>query len=182
MEKKALEITCYCRCRRLGERPCCLLRRGLCGGFHLGAYSKEVADEINTYHTNESYLPGITFPVNVRATNSFDFLKTHDLVLLMVPAQHMRSVVRELRPYLKEGAVLVHGAKGIEKGTLKRISEVVIEETENKHPVMVLSGPTHAEEVAKKCPPPACLQAQTKSLPKKSGNADASHIQDLHIQ
>ena len=37
------------------------------------AYSKEVADEINTYHTNESYLPGITFPVNVRATNSLIF-------------------------------------------------------------------------------------------------------------
>ncbi len=131
------------------------------------AYSKEVADEINTYHTNESYLPGITFPVNVRATNSFDFLKTHDLVLLMVPAQHMRSVVRELRPYLKEGAVLVHGAKGIEKGTLKRISEVVIEETENKHPVMVLSGPTHAEEVAKKMPTACVLASPDEELAKK---------------
>ncbi|MDD2430851.1 MAG: NAD(P)-dependent glycerol-3-phosphate dehydrogenase [Firmicutes bacterium] len=124
------------------------------------AYSKDVCDEINDFHTNNSYLSDISFPENIRATNSFEFLRDHDLVLLMVPAQHMRSVVKNLKPYLKKGAVLVHGAKGIEKESLKRISEVIIEETEDKHPVLVLSGPTHAEEVARNMPT-ACVLAGT---------------------
>lgn len=130
----------------------------------LWAYSEETKDEINTKHTNSSYLSEIVFPQNIRATNSFEFLKDEELVLLMVPAQHMRSVVRQLKPYLKKDAILVHGAKGIEKETLMRISDVIIEETNGEYPVLVLSGPTHAEEVAREMPTACVLAGEDQEL------------------
>lgn len=131
------------------------------------AHSLEVVEEINKDHTNKTYLSGITFPKTVKATDSFAFLKEEELVLLMSPAQYMRSVVKDLQSYLLPQAVLVHGAKGIEMKTLARISEVIEEETKGRHPVLVLSGPTHAEEVAKSLPTACVLAGKDQNLVKE---------------
>lgn len=131
------------------------------------AHSSDVVTEINTAHTNNNYLSGILFPDNIKAYNSLEFLSSQNLVLLMVPAQHMRLVVKQLKPYLRQDAILVHGAKGIEKNTLLRSSEVIKTETANKYPVLVLSGPTHAEEVAKSLPTACVLAGEDPSLVKE---------------
>lgn len=131
------------------------------------AHSSDVAKEINSAHTNNNYLPGIKFPDNIKAYNSLEFLSSQNLVLLMVPAQHMRLVVKQLKPYLRPDTILIHGAKGIEKDTLLRSSEVINTETANKYPVLVLSGPTHAEEVAKSLPTACVLAGKDQSLLKE---------------
>ncbi|HHT14319.1 MAG TPA: NAD(P)-dependent glycerol-3-phosphate dehydrogenase [Clostridiales bacterium] len=73
-------------------------------------------------------------------------------VFLAVPSVAVREVSALAAPYLKEGAVLVCAAKGLEPGSLFPMSSVIKETTSDKYPVVAFSGPTHAEEVAKQQP------------------------------
>jgi glycerol-3-phosphate dehydrogenase (NAD(P)+) len=76
-----------------------------------------------------------------------------NLIVLAVPAQFMRSVVRQIAAPLSQGRLLVNLAKGIEIGSLKRMSEVILEETgADPENIVTLSGPSHAEEVVKNTP------------------------------
>jgi glycerol-3-phosphate dehydrogenase (NAD(P)+) len=134
------------------------------------AHNVETASEINERHTNCNYLPGVDFPHNIKATASFEFLQEEKIVLLMTPAQHIRSVVKEAKQFFDPEAVIVHGAKGIERGSLKRISEVIKEETAGAFPVLVLSGPTHSEEVARQMPTACVLAGNNQLLLKEMQN------------
>jgi glycerol-3-phosphate dehydrogenase (NAD(P)+) len=80
-----------------------------------------------------------------------DSLKDADIVLFSVPAQSFRGVYKEAVTYIKKDAIVVNVAKGIEKGTLLRLSEVA-KEIAPDIKYAVLSGPSHAEEVAKMLP------------------------------
>ncbi len=91
---------------------------------------------------NARYLPGFLLPANVTPVASFD--GPADFVLNVVPSQHTREIFGRLT--MPEGARLVSASKGIEKGTLQRVSEVMTEVT--GRPVAVLSGPSFAKEVA----------------------------------
>ena len=84
------------------------------------------------------------------------------LVVIASPSFPIRSVCRGVAPYLDDDAVLVSVTKGIERASLKRMSEVVAEET--KRPVVVLTGPSHAEEVAKSLPTGLLAACEDKAL------------------
>ena len=75
-------------------------------------------------------------------------------ILIVVPSSAMREVMKKLKPFITEHVVLIHASKGIEPDSLKRISEVISEEIEVYHQneIVVLSGPSHAEEVALRSP------------------------------
>jgi glycerol-3-phosphate dehydrogenase (NAD(P)+) len=121
----------------------------------LWAREEEVACEINTCRTNEAFLEGVFVPENVLATCDMGkVIRMNRVLLLPVPAQHMRNVIREARPYLTQEHVLIHAAKGIEEGTLMRMSEVIAQElpAELANNIGVISGPSHAEEVARRVP------------------------------
>lgn len=115
---------------------------------------KSVAEEINTCHRNESYLPGIDLPESLQATDSLQkAVKEKDVVLFVLPSQSVRDVARQVAPHLKKEAVVMHASKGFELESQKRISEVLGEELPDlTHRIAVLSGPSHAEEVVKKSP------------------------------
>jgi glycerol-3-phosphate dehydrogenase (NAD(P)+) len=121
----------------------------------LWAREQEVSDEISTCCTNRTFLEGISIPKNVLATCDMEkVIKMNRFLLIPVPAQHMRSVIRLAKPYITKEHILIHAAKGIEQGTLMRMSEVLAQElprefTDN---IGVISGPSHAEEVARKVP------------------------------
>ena len=104
---------------------------------------------INDSHTNPHYLPGITLPSELRATKDLSDASDADLILFVVPSATTDSVAQELAAVdLKPGVVLLSCAKGIERDTGRRMSEVIA----SRHPdrsVAVFSGPTHAEEVSK---------------------------------
>lgn len=113
--------------------------------------NKAQIDEINTYHTNNHYLPDLVIPKSIQAKESLEAcIEEADAVVFVVPTKAIRSVAQEFARKCKNQPLIVHASKGLEQGTHKRISEVLIEEipAEKRSGVVVLSGPSHAEEVA----------------------------------
>lgn len=109
-------------------------------------------DEINLNRTNERYLKNIKIPTNIKATTDIkEAVEGSKIIVLGVPSQAIRSVCGLIKPYIEDSQIIVNSAKGLEKETGLRISEVVLEEIPGANYV-VLSGPSHAEEVAKKLP------------------------------
>ena len=108
-------------------------------------------DEINTYHTNRHYLPNLKLPSSIRGEKDLaTAVKDADAVLFVVPTKAMRSVAKQFNQVCQNQPVIIHASKGLEQKTHKRISEILLEEIEEAHrqDVVVLSGPSHAEEVS----------------------------------
>lgn len=101
---------------------------------------------------NKRFLPGCTFTDNIKVSfNREDAIADTDIVLFSAPAQFFRSAIEGALPYLKENMILVNVAKGIEQKTLKRMSEIA-KEIAPQFRYVVLSGPSHAEEVGRCLP------------------------------
>jgi glycerol-3-phosphate dehydrogenase (NAD(P)+) len=107
---------------------------------------------------NRRHLPGLPMAPTVAPTGDLAELKDAEIVLGVVPAQAMRSVARQARPFLREGAAFVICAKGIERGSHKFMSEVIAEEAPQVG-VAVLSGPSFASDVCKGLPTAVTLAA-----------------------
>ena len=115
----------------------------------LWARRPEVAAAITDRHRNPEYLPDVRLPDMRATTSAAAALDGADAVVLAVPSQTLRSNLTEWRPLLPPGVTLVSLAKGVELGTLKRMSEVVCEVAEvPADRVAVLSGPNLAREIA----------------------------------
>ena len=120
----------------------------------LWARRPEVAGEINARHTNEEYLPGIRLPGTLAATaDPAAAMDGADAVVFAVPSQTLRANLSAWRDALPPGATLVSLAKGVELGSLKRMSEVITEVVGVPvDRVAVLSGPNLAREIAEEQP------------------------------
>ncbi|MDN5933467.1 MAG: NAD(P)-dependent glycerol-3-phosphate dehydrogenase [Pseudonocardia sp.] len=116
----------------------------------LWARRPEVAAAINDHHVNPDYLPGVELPGLLTATtNAPAALDGVDAVVLAVPSQTLRGNLASWRDLLPGGGTLVSLAKGVELGTLKRMSEVVVEVAGvTPDQVAVVSGPNLAREIA----------------------------------
>jgi glycerol-3-phosphate dehydrogenase (NAD(P)+) len=120
----------------------------------LWARRDEVARAVRERHENPDYLPGITLPANLTSTSDPKVaLDGAEAVVLAVPSQSLRANLSQWRDDLPAGATLVSLAKGVELGTLKRMSEVVAEVAgvPEDH-VAVVSGPNLAMEIAREQP------------------------------
>ncbi|MAI49133.1 MAG: glycerol-3-phosphate acyltransferase [Rhodospirillaceae bacterium] len=113
----------------------------------LWAYECEVVTAINDGHENTIYLPGVTLDPVIRATDDMAQAARGDVLLLAVPAQHLRDTIAPLIGKLAPATPLVVCAKGIEQETLALMSEA-LDATFPQHPVFILSGPTFAADVA----------------------------------
>lgn len=120
----------------------------------LWARRSDVADQINTTRYNADYLPGAQLPAGIRATaDAHEALAGASTVLLGVPAQTLRGNLERWAPSLADGATLVSTAKGIELGTLMRMSQVIVSVTgADPTQVAVISGPNLASEIAQSQP------------------------------
>ena len=108
-------------------------------------------DEINTYHTNRHYLPDLKLPENILGVKALEeAIIDADAILFVVPTKAIRAVAKEFAEKATNRPVIIHASKGLEQGSHKRISEILAEEipTEKRQDIVVLSGPSHAEEVA----------------------------------
>lgn len=130
----------------------------------LWARRPELAERINATRSNPDYLPGTSLPPGIRATaDAAEALRGASTVLLGVPAQTLRSNLERWAPLLPEGATLVSLAKGIELGTLMRMSQVIVAVSgADPAQVAVISGPNLASEIAK-CQPAATVVACSDS-------------------
>lgn len=134
-------------------------------GHRVQMWSRRVeqAEEINERHTNSKYLPGIELPESIVCSNHLEeMVQGKEVILLVVPSHGIREIARKIAPYLSAGALLIHAVKGLELGTYKRITEVLKEELPPSHHnrMVVLSGPSHAEEVSRKSPTTVVVASQ----------------------
>ncbi|KRM58701.1 NAD(P)H-dependent glycerol-3-phosphate dehydrogenase [Secundilactobacillus malefermentans] len=122
----------------------------------LWSYNPKQVEELNQKHTNVNYVSNFTYSDKLVA---YSDLKTAlvgaQTILFVVPTQAVRSVAKQVNTAISELGIkpyLIHASKGIEENTYKRLSEVLTEEIPDtkRKAISVISGPSHAEEVAKK--------------------------------
>ncbi len=119
----------------------------------LWARDAELADEIRANGRNTRYLSDQEVPDAVVTTAALDeAVDGAEFVVFAVPSHGLRVVVANAAPFIASGAVLVSATKGLELETLQRMSEVVREETAGTRPIVALSGPSFAVEVARGLP------------------------------
>ena len=120
----------------------------------LWARSEELVQEIALSHQNPIYLPGIDIPSAIIVTHNPELLRGNEMYIFAVPSQSLREVAATLLSFIKnDRALYISASKGIEKNTLMRMTEILqsVIGVENGRTV-AFSGPSHAEEVARKIP------------------------------
>jgi glycerol-3-phosphate dehydrogenase (NAD(P)+) len=119
------------------------------------AHEPEVVEEIDTRHTNTSYLPDVSLPAGIRAfSDAAEAVSSAEVVILVPPSKHLRSVSGLLAGAVLPKAVVVVASKGIEEESLRLMSEVLAEtmpDLDEKR-LAFLSGPSFAREVAQGLP------------------------------
>jgi len=119
----------------------------------LWSIEPDVVEAVTLRRSNAVYLPGISLPEGIDATLSLaEAVGAAEIVVAAVPSHAVRSVLVDVRPLLQQEAGIVRVVKGLETGTLLRMSQVVEQELPIGHPVVVLSGPSFAIEVARELP------------------------------
>ena len=105
-------------------------------------------------------LKGVVLPEALKITTSMDVLADSELVVVATPSFAVRETARKAAPLLRQDAVVVSVAKGIEKDTALCLTQIIEEELKGKGRVVALSGPSHAEEVGRRVPT-GCVAAST---------------------
>jgi glycerol-3-phosphate dehydrogenase (NAD(P)+) len=145
---------------------------GLAGrGGHeltLWSHSPNVSETIAERGENVVFLPGFPVPKNIRTTSNIETaLRDAEIIVSVMPSHHVRASYEQFAPHLHAGQRLVSATKGIEDGTLLRISEVIADVLGNAGlslPVGVLSGPSFAQEVAAGSPTAITIASQDAEL------------------
>jgi len=121
----------------------------------LWEYNKSYAKELYKKRVNSQFLPGVSIPKEISITNDIpEAADKKNLIVLAVPSQFLRSVVKKIDHHSLKNTILVNVSKGIETGTLFTMSQMLKE----VHPLLakeqlgILSGPSHAEEVSRRIP------------------------------
>lgn len=153
-----------------GTALACILNENL-HKVQIWAFEKSVTDEINILHTNNIFLPGIKLPENIKAVNDIAQLDEPDLYFFAIPTQFIRAIlVNNILNF--KNKIVVNVAKGIEKSTLMRISEIFTDVVVlPAKQYVVVTGPSHAEEVVRKTP--------TTVVAASKDYANAALVQEL---
>lgn len=124
-----------------------------CGKHDVTVWSKfqSEIDDILAHGEHQSKLPGVQIPNEIVLTSDISCIRGCDILIFGIPSSFVRGVALEAKPYIDEHMTVVNTGKGLEEGSLKRLSEVIREELGVKK-LVVLSGPSHAEEVARCVP------------------------------
>lgn len=130
------------------------------------AREPEVVEGINQNQENHLYLPGIRLNPVIRATNELEEVAQAELILAVPPAQHMRATLKALKPHLKPQTPIVLCAKGVERGTLALMTDVLREEIPDRTPA-VLSGPGFAKDAARGLPTATTVASPDQELAKR---------------
>ena len=129
----------------------------------LQAREPEVVESIRERRVNDAFLPGIVLDDRVSVTSALADLGGCDLILAVPPAQHMRSTLTAFAAHHREGVPVILCSKGIERGSLKLMTDVLAE-TLPAAPAAVLSGPSFAAEVARGLPSAVTLACADTAL------------------
>ena len=120
----------------------------------LWSRNEEQVKQLNTEHTNTRYMKDFVYSTNLTATTDMkEAVKGASVILIVIPTKGLREVAKQLNAILTElhqKPLIIHATKGLEQNTYKRPSEMLSEDIspENRQAIVVLSGPSHAEDVA----------------------------------
>ena len=135
---------------------------------------KEV-DELTSERENKTSLPGVKIPEEIFITNDIkEAVKDSEMIVMAVASSFVRSTAKSLKSCIQEGQIIVDVAKGIEDSTLYTMTEIIEEELPEAEAV-VLSGPSHAEEVGRQIPTVVVVGAKTKETALKVQSIFANH-------
>jgi glycerol-3-phosphate dehydrogenase (NAD(P)+) len=153
----------------------------------LWAHETDVCESITQRHVNERFLPGRLIPGNVTATNDFaTALDNTQIIVSVMPSQHCRALFERMRPLIEPQTLIVSATKGLEEGSLFRMSEVIAQvltsktgdaprladfarrgnadERSSHIPIGALSGPSFAQEVARGDPTAITIASSNDEL------------------
>lgn len=134
---------------------------------------KAVIEDINLNRKNSKYLDNIFMPENIEGEEDLEkAVQDSDYLVLALTSSVIREYSKKIRKIIDKNTIVISIAKGLEQGTLKRMSEIIEEELPY-NPVVVLSGPSHAEEVCREIPTAIVTSSKSKEAAKK--------VQDLFM-
>lgn len=143
-------------------------------GHDVTLWSYQAEESRHLAETGENpLLPGVKLPRGLTYTSDLACVTGCAVVVMATPSFGVRSTAGQVKDLLAPDAILVSVSKGIEKGTSLRMTQIIREVTEDKWPVVALSGPSHAEEVARQVP-----TAVVSACPDQTA---AEVVQDLFI-
>ena len=138
----------------------------------LWSYRQEESDNLRERREN-LVLPGVVLPEGLNLTADMACVKNSKVIVLATPSFAVRATAAQARPFLAPGAVLVSVSKGVEKDTSLTLTDVIAQEVGEGHPVVALSGPSHAEEVSRGVP--------TAVVAASRDQAAAELVQDIFM-
>lgn len=119
---------------------------------------------LSTERINKKYLPNVKIPENIVFTSNINkAAKDSEILLIVTPTQMIREVLRQIDDANKTEKIIINASKGIERGTMDLVSDIVKEETTNCI-FAVLSGPSHAEEVGLTLPTAITIACDDKQV------------------
>ena len=114
-------------------------------------------DDIRSHGEHVQKLPGVPISESIAMTSDISCIKGCDVLIFGIPSSFVRDVAKSASPYVDDNMIIVNTGKGLEEGSLKTLSKVIREEI-HTNKLVVLSGPSHAEEVAR-CVPTTIVAA-----------------------
>ncbi len=131
----------------------------------------EEIDMLNEKREHEQKLPGVKLKEDISFSKDLEAtIKDNEMLVLAVPSPFIRSTCKSMKPYVKEGQIIVSVAKGIEDETLMTLSEVIEQEIPQAQ-VTVMCGPSHAEEVGRGIPTTIVVGAHKRKTAETVQNA-----------
>jgi glycerol-3-phosphate dehydrogenase (NAD(P)+) len=119
---------------------------------------------LRTERVNKKYLPNVKIPDNIVFTSNInEAVKDAEILLIVTPTQMIRSILKQINNEYKTNKIIINASKGIEKGTMSLVSDIVSEETINCV-FAALSGPSHAEEVGLSLPTAITIACDNKEV------------------
>jgi glycerol-3-phosphate dehydrogenase (NAD(P)+) len=133
------------------------------------AHEKDVCESISKGHVNDRFLPGHRIPDSVQASNDLAaVLNAAQIIVSVMPSQHCRQLFERMKPHLRPRTLIVSATKGLEEGSLQRMTEVIGSVLDQgvglAHSIGALSGPSFAQEVARGDPTAITVASQDAAL------------------
>jgi glycerol-3-phosphate dehydrogenase (NAD(P)+) len=144
-------------------------------GLNVNVWDREssVVEDINIKKENIKYMSGVVIPAGITATMSIeDAIDNSKYIVLAVPSHVIRDICKKIKNKISKDQIVISIAKGIEEKSKKRLSQVIKEELPD-NPVVILSGPSHAEEVAQDIPTTVVVTSENMNYAKE--------VQDLFM-
>ena len=131
----------------------------------LWSYRQEESDNLRERRENP-VLPGVVLPEGLNLTADMACIKNSKVIVLATPSFAVRTTAAQAGPLLAPDAVLVSVSKGVEKDTSLTLTDVIAQEVGEGHPVVALSGPSHAEEVSRGVPTAVVAASRDQAAPE----------------